>query len=35
MKILDWYFDFVAWAEKNIQKAIWGAAALIVLALVL
>lgn len=35
MKILDWYFDFVAWAEKNPQKATWGAVALIVLALVL
>lgn len=35
MRILDWYFDFVAWAEKNIQKTLWGAALLIALALVL
>ena len=35
MRILDLYFDFVAWAEKNIQKTIWAGALLIVLALVL
>lgn len=34
MRILDHYFDFVVWVEKNPQKTIWGAAALIVLALV-
>jgi len=35
MRILDLYFDFVAWTEKNPQKAIWAAAALIVFALVI
>lgn len=32
--VLEKYDSFCAWAEKNIQKTLWGAALLIVLALV-